>query len=226
MEFDVTKRQKKASIGGRIAFKLLNDHQVRAWDAMKSHDITFLVGPAGSAKSHLATAFAAEHVVKGFFDKVFVTRPVVEAAGERLGFLPGSYEDKISPYLRPIYDCLDSIFPEDSKILKEFFLERVEMLPLALARGRTMSNAVCILDEAQNATESQMRLWMTRMGIGSKLIITGDQTQADIHDPCLNRILDAMSDVDEVAIVDMPASAIVRHPVVGKILDAFDRMRT
>ncbi len=222
---------KRRSVGqSSVNVKLWNEHQERAWEAIESSDVTFLVGPAGTAKTHIATAYALKSLIDENHSKVYISRPVVEAAGEQLGFLPGRAEEKIHPYLVPIYECMDIIFgvdDSDNRDLiikqKEALLKKVHVFPIAHARGRSMHQAVCILDEAQNTTRSQLKLWMTRLGLGSKLIITGDPQQSDIKHSCLAGIIPHMRSKARITVVEFPNEAIVRNPLVTEILDAFAR---
>lgn len=158
--------------------ELLNDEQKAAYEAYKDNDVLFLVGAAGTGKSHLAVAFAVHDIIKKERSRIILSRPVVEA-GENLGFLPGDVDEKVYPYMLPLYDCLDKICGRDSEARKKID-EAYELAPLAFLRGRTFDGCVCILDEAQNCTRAQLKLFLTRLGKYSKMIITGDPTQSDL----------------------------------------------
>jgi phosphate starvation-inducible protein PhoH and related proteins len=197
--------------------------QKRYVDAIASNIITFGIGPAGTGKSWLAVAMAVQALQAKQVQRIILTRPAVEA-GERLGFLPGDLMAKIDPYLRPLYDALyDMVDPEGAQKL----LERgtVEVAPLAFMRGRTLNNSFIILDEAQNTTPEQMKMFLTRIGFGSKVVITGDRTQVDVPDGRsglvgLEKILDG---IDQLAFVHLDATDVVRHRIVADIVAAYER---
>jgi phosphate starvation-inducible protein PhoH and related proteins len=197
--------------------------QKRYVDAISNNVITFGVGPAGTGKSWLAVAMAVQALQAKEVQRIILTRPAVEA-GERLGFLPGDLMAKIDPYLRPLYDALyDMVELEGAQKL----LERgtVEVAPLAFMRGRTLNNSFIILDEAQNTTPEQMKMFLTRIGFGSKVVVTGDQTQVDVPDGKsglvnLERIL---TGVDNLAFVHLGKGDVVRHKIVADIVDAYER---
>ena len=193
-------------------------------DAIRKNDITFGIGPAGTGKTYIAVAMAASALKNKEVEKLILTRPAVEA-GERLGFLPGDLQEKVDPYLRPLYDALYDILGRDAALrLKE--KETIEVVPLAYMRGRTLDNSYIILDEAQNATKEQMKMFLTRMGFGSKLIITGDITQIDLPRGKRSGLVDAvhiLSDVEGIEICRLTDTDVVRHPLVRRIVNAYDR---
>ncbi|RMH27124.1 MAG: PhoH family protein [Planctomycetota bacterium] len=191
-------------------------------DAIREHDLVFGVGPAGTGKTYLAVA-AAVHLLKaGAVKKVVLVRPAVEA-GEKLGFLPGDMEAKVNPYLRPVFDALHDMM--DYSSIRRFMLhDVVEVAPLAFMRGRTLNRAVVILDEAQNTTRAQMKMFLTRMGQGSRMIVTGDLTQTDLPDPGQSGLADAIARLGEapgVACVLLTRADIVRHPLVQRVVEAY-----
>jgi len=205
--------------GGRVRPK--TSGQRRYVDAIGKHTITFGIGPAGTGKSWLAVAMAVQSLQRKEVERIVLTRPAVEA-GERLGFLPGDLMAKVDPYLRPLYDALhDMVGPEGAQKL----LERgtVEVAPLAFMRGRTLNNSFIILDEAQNTSPEQMKMFLTRLGFGSKAVITGDVTQVDVPDGRsglgdLERILDG---IDSLCFVHLTGRDVVRHKIVQDIVDAY-----
>ncbi|PIW69085.1 MAG: phosphate starvation-inducible protein PhoH [Ignavibacteriales bacterium CG12_big_fil_rev_8_21_14_0_65_30_8] len=193
-------------------------------DIATKNDICFAIGPAGTGKTYLAVALAVAELKKGNVKKIILARPAVEA-GESLGFLPGDFQEKIDPYLRPLYDALDDMMPSEK--LKGY-LEKtiVEIVPLAYMRGRTLNNAFVILDEAQNATDVQMKMFLTRLGANSKAIITGDITQIDLPGKSLSGLVqakDILSHIDGVGFVYFDKSDIVRHKLVKDIIDAYEK---
>ncbi len=200
--------------------------QKRYVDAIASNIITFGIGPAGTGKSWLAVAMAVQALQAKQVQRIILTRPAVEA-GERLGFLPGDLMAKVDPYLRPLYDALyDMVDPEGAQKLLE--RQTVEVAPLAFMRGRTLNNSFIILDEAQNTTPEQMKMFLTRIGFGSKVVVTGDRTQVDVPDgrsglAGLERILDG---IDQLAFVHLDASDVVRHRIVADIVAAYERGST
>lgn len=193
-------------------------------DAIKKNDITFGIGPAGTGKTYIAVAMAINALKSKQVEKIILARPAVEA-GERLGFLPGDLQEKVDPYLRPLYDALYDMLGRDATLrLKE--KETIEVVPLAYMRGRTLDNAFIILDEAQNATKEQMKMFLTRMGFGSKVIVTGDMTQIDLPRGKRSGLIDAMhilEGVSGIAFCKLTDSDVVRHPLVRKIVNAYDR---
>ena len=205
--------------GQRIFAKTLR--QKKFVDAVENNILTFAVGPAGTGKTYLAVAMAANAVKKGLVDRIILTRPAIEA-GEKLGFLPGDLQMKVDPYLKPLYDALMDMFGDDYTRL----IERgtVEIAPLAYMRGRTLSHAFIILDEAQNTTPEQMKMFLTRFGDGSRVIVTGDVTQIDIKGE-QSGLIDAenvLKDVDGIAFVHLSEEDVVRHGLVMKIVKAYN----
>lgn len=192
--------------------------------AILQHDMTFGLGPAGTGKTYLAVACAVDALERDLVKRIILTRPAVEA-GERLGFLPGDLAQKVDPYLRPLYDALYDLLGYE-KTQKLFERQVIEIAPLAYMRGRTLSHAFIILDEAQNTTREQMKMFLTRMGFGSKAVITGDLSQIDLpkNTPCgLKEAVKILSQVDSIAQVVFDARDVVRHPVVSKIVSAYEQ---
>jgi phosphate starvation-inducible PhoH-like protein len=211
-----------ATEGGR-SLRTRTDGQGRYVQALQQHDVTICVGPAGSGKTYLAVAWAVSLLKSKQVRKIVLVRPAVEA-GERLGFLPGDLVAKISPYLRPLYDALaDMMEPETVKKYMES--EVIEILPLAYMRGRTLNNSCIILDEGQNATTAQMKMFLTRMGANSKIVVTGDMTQTDLPRTVRSGLADAvhrLRNVEGLAIVYLDQADIVRNPLVTRIVKAYE----
>lgn len=201
--------------------ELLNTAQKMAWAAFQQHDVLFLTGPAGTGKTFLAVAFAIQQLLAKEAHKIILTRPIVES-GESLGFLPGDFEQKVNPYMMPMYDCIDKLVPADP--FRERVLNGIEVAPIAYMRGRTFSKAVCIFDEAQNASYVQLKLFLTRFGDDSKIIITGDPSQSDLRGTtvALSDIITRLCGVPGIGMVQFKANSIVRHPLVGKILERLE----
>ncbi|NCB41512.1 MAG: phosphate starvation-inducible protein PhoH [Clostridia bacterium] len=193
-------------------------------EEIRRNDIVFGVGPAGTGKTYIAVAMAINALKSKEVEKIVLARPAVEA-GERLGFLPGDMQEKVDPYLRPLYDALyDMLGKEGALRLKE--KETIEVVPLAYMRGRTLDNAFIILDEAQNATKEQMKMFLTRMGFGSKVIVTGDITQIDLPKGKRSGLVDAvqiLKDVEGISVCKLTDSDVVRHPLVRRIVNAYER---
>jgi phosphate starvation-inducible PhoH-like protein len=193
-------------------------------EAIRSHDLTFGIGPAGTGKTYLAMAMAASSLMQKRVKRIVLVRPAVEA-GEKLGFLPGDLAEKVNPYLRPLYDALyDMLEYEKVEQLRE--REQVEVAPLAFMRGRTLNDAFVILDEAQNATREQMRMFLTRFGFGSKVVVTGDITQTDLPHGARSGLREARELLDGVAGISFCSFTdqdVVRHPLVQKIIVAYER---
>ena len=187
------------------------------------NDITFAVGPAGTGKTYLSIALAVKALKEKKAKRLILSRPAVEA-GEKLGFLPGDMKEKVDPYLQPLYDALEDMIPNNK--LQEMTEHRtLQIAPLAYMRGRTLSDAVIILDEAQNATRRQMKMFLTRMGTGSKVIVSGDTSQTDLPSSQRSGLAEALSllkDIDGIAIVKLSKNDILRHKLVNKIVEAYD----
>ena len=201
-----------------------NRKQAALIDSIYANDITFGLGPAGTGKTYIAVALALKMLLSHTVRKLILTRPVVEA-GESLGFLPGDLVQKINPYLRPLFDIMETLLPAD--VLRSMEESNaVEVAPLAYMRGRTLHNAVVILDEAQNTTKEQMKMFLTRMGEGSKLIITGDPSQSDIRGRSESGLVHAVSlirTIDGIGTVEFSADEVVRHSLVQKIINAYEK---
>ena len=189
-----------------------------------SHDITFGIGPAGTGKTYLAVACAVDALERDAIKKIVLTRPAVEA-GERLGFLPGDLAQKVDPYLRPLYDALYDLMGFD-RVAKMFERQSIEIAPLAYMRGRTLNNAFIILDEAQNTTPEQMKMFLTRIGFGSRAVVTGDMTQMDLPRGQPSGLIEArrvLREVRGLAFTEFDTSDVVRHPLVARIVEAYER---
>ncbi len=208
--------------GRTIRAKTLN--QKRYVDAIDDHTIVFGIGPAGTGKTYLAVAKAVQALQSKAVNRIILTRPAVEA-GERLGFLPGTLSEKIDPYLRPLYDALHDMIEPD-KIPRLMTSGTIEVAPLAYMRGRTLNDAFIILDEAQNTTPEQMKMFLTRLGFGSTMVITGDTTQVDLPGGVrsgLAIVQEILSDVEDVAFCKLSSQDVVRHRLVADIVDAYSR---
>ncbi len=190
---------------------------------MQKHDLVFGIGPAGTGKTYLAVVMAVQALKNGHVKRIILTRPAVEA-GESLGFLPGDLKEKVDPYLRPLYDSLHDVLGLDQTTR---LIERgtIEIAPLAYMRGRTLDDAFVILDEAQNTTKAQMKMFLTRLGFGSKMVITGDKTQIDLPNGVASGLMHAehmLKGIKEISFQVLEAGDIVRHPIVAKIINAYD----
>ncbi len=215
---DLTLKTKKRHINPRT------EMQGAFIDAMNKHEMVFGLGPAGTGKTFLAVAKAVSAMLEGTVDRIILTRPAVEA-GENLGFLPGDLKDKIDPYLRPLYDALYEMLPADM-VEKKLENGEIEIAPLAYMRGRTLSHAAVILDEAQNTTSMQMKMFLTRLGEGSRMIINGDLTQTDLPRGVTSGLIDAvriLKDVPEIAFITFSEKDVVRHGLVSKIVKAYEK---
>ncbi|PIT76008.1 PhoH family protein [Limnohabitans sp. JirII-31] len=192
-----------------------------------NHDITFGIGPAGTGKTYLAVACAVDALERSAVQRIVLTRPAVKA-GEKLGFLPGDLGQKVDPYLRPLYDALYDLMGFD-RVQKAFERNAIEIAPLAFMRGRTLNNAFVILDEAQNTTPEQMKMFLTRIGFGAKAVVTGDVSQIDLPKGQLSGLIDAervLRRVKGIAICHFTSADVVRHPLVARIVDAYDAKRS
>jgi phosphate starvation-inducible protein PhoH and related proteins len=193
-------------------------------EALASHDMVFGVGPAGTGKTYLAVAQAVAMLQSGKVDRIVLSRPAVEA-GERLGFLPGDMKEKVDPYLRPLYDALYDMVPVD-QVTRRMNNGEIEIAPLAFMRGRTLAHAYAILDEAQNTSAMQMKMWLTRMGEGTRMVVTGDLTQVDLPAGVtsgLRDALDTLEGIPSISVVRFDKRDVVRHPLVAQIVDAYDQ---
>jgi len=191
------------------------------------HDITFGIGPAGTGKTYLAVACAVDALERSAVQRIVLTRPAVEA-GEKLGFLPGDLGQKVDPYLRPLYDALYDLMGYE-RVQKAFERNALEIAPLAFMRGRTLNNAFIILDEAQNTTPEQMKMFLTRIGFGARAVVTGDVSQIDLPRGQLSGLIDAervLKRVSGIAVTRFTSADVVRHPLVARIVDAYDAQRT
>ena len=207
-----------------IVIKVKTPNQRKLVDSASKNDIVFAIGPAGTGKTYTAVALAVKALKNKEVKKIIITRPAVEA-GENLGFLPGDLKEKIDPYLRPIYDALDDMIPQEKL---KFYLENrtIEIAPLAYMRGRTLNKAFILLDEAQNTTSMQMKMFLTRMGIQSKTIITGDKSQVDLPKNQTSGLGDAeriLGGIEGIAFVELDGSDVVRHRLVREIIEAYGK---
>jgi phosphate starvation-inducible PhoH-like protein len=205
--------------GKKIVPKTQN--QISYVKAIEENDLVFVIGPAGTGKTYLAVAVAVQYLKSGRVSKLVLTRPAVEA-GEKIGYLPGGILEKVDPFMRPIYDCLYDIldYREVSKLIERGILE---VIPIAFMRGRTISDAFIIVDEAQNLTYDQVKMTLTRMGLGSKMVLTADLTQIDIQKSGLSGLDQILGGIEGIAFVYLNHQDVVRHPVVSKIIQAFER---
>ena len=197
--------------------------QKQYFEALNNYELVFGLGPAGTGKSYLAVAKGIDLLKKGLIEKIILTRPAVEA-GERLGFLPGDMKEKIDPYLRPIYDALYEMMPSD-RVEKKINSGEIEIAPLAFMRGRTFNNAFVIVDEAQNTTSVQMKMVLTRIGEGSRMVINGDLSQVDLPKGQVSGLKETqkiLSKIREIKIISLKANDVIRHRIVAKIIKAYD----
>lgn len=196
-------------------------------ETIDKHDMVFGVGPAGTGKTYLAVAKGVEKLLNGDVERLVVTRPAVEA-GERLGFLPGDMQEKIDPYLRPVYDALYDMMPQDH-VVRMMAQGQIEIAPLAFMRGRTLNHAFVVLDEAQNTTSMQMKMFLTRLGENGQMVINGDISQTDLprgEMSGLAQAVDLLKDDKDIAVIRFKVDDVVRHPLVGRIIKAYDRQKT
>lgn len=194
--------------------------------ALKENELVFAEGPAGTGKTYLAVALGVEMMLAGQIDRLILSRPAVEA-GERLGFLPGDIREKVDPYLRPLYDALHDMLPLE-QVSKKLAVGEIEVAPLAFMRGRTLSDSVIILDEAQNTTEVQMKMFLTRLGTNSRMIVTGDLTQVDLPKGTPSGLQDAihtLQGVRGVGVINFTEQDVVRHPLVSRIVRAYEHKK-
>jgi phosphate starvation-inducible PhoH-like protein len=214
-------RTRRTDLAGRTP------NQVTYLRNILSHDITFGIGPAGTGKTYLAVACAVDALERSAVQRIVLTRPAVEA-GERLGFLPGDLAQKVDPYLRPLYDALYDLMGAD-KVGKAFDKGTLEIAPLAFMRGRTLNHAFVILDEAQNSTAEQMKMFLTRIGFGTRVVVNGDVSQIDLPRGTESGLIDAervLRRVRGIATTRFTSSDVVRHPLVARIVEAYDASRT
>jgi phosphate starvation-inducible PhoH-like protein len=214
---DLRLRTRRHDLTGRTP------NQVAYLRNILSHDITFGIGPAGTGKTYLAVACAVDALERNAVQRIILTRPAVEA-GERLGFLPGDLAQKVDPYLRPLYDALYELMGIE-RVGKAFEKATLEVAPLAFMRGRTLNHAFVILDEAQNTTPEQMKMFLTRIGFGSKAVVTGDTSQVDLPRGTVSGLVDAervLHDVKGIATTRFTSADVVRHPLVARIVEAYD----
>ncbi len=219
---DIPKDVLVYSIGGR-PIKARSENQHRLIEAYEENDMVFAVGPAGTGKTYLSIALAVKALKEKTIKKIVLSRPAVEA-GEKLGFLPGDMKDKIDPYLQPLYDALEDMIPA-ARLQDMMDKHIIQIAPLAFMRGRTLSDAVVILDEAQNTTPAQIRMFLTRMGWNTKMIITGDMTQIDLprdQKSGLREALDILSGIEGIGVVSLNKKDIVRHKLVTRIVNAYE----
>jgi phosphate starvation-inducible protein PhoH and related proteins len=210
----------------RTDLKARSPNQSVYLDNIANHDITFGIGPAGTGKTYLAVACAVDALERSAVQRIVLTRPAVEA-GEKLGFLPGDLAQKVDPYLRPLYDALYDLMGFD-KVAKAFERNALEVAPLAFMRGRTLNNAFVILDEAQNTTPEQMKMFLTRIGFGAKAVVTGDISQIDLPKGQMSGLVEAehiLKRVKGIAHTRFTSADVVRHPLVARIVDAYDAAR-
>ena len=207
----------------RGELKARTANQVGYLNQIATHDITFGIGPAGTGKTYLAVACAVDALERSAVQRIVLTRPAVEA-GEKLGFLPGDLGQKVDPYLRPLYDALNDLMGYD-KVQKAFERQQIEIAPLAFMRGRTLNHAFIILDEGQNTTPEQMKMFLTRIGFGSKAVVTGDVSQIDLPKTQMSGLVDAeriLRRTPGIAMTHLTSVDVVRHPLVARIVDAYD----
>lgn len=235
--FEIAKTQKvqtidysilnQTTIGKTVSGKVIHPKTSGQYEfnqLMNNKAITFALGPAGTGKTYLAVVKAVMCLKKGEVNRIVLTRPAVEA-GESLGFLPGDLKEKVDPYLIPLYDCLNEMlgFEQVEKYIEK---KIIEIAPLAYMRGRTLDNAFVILDEAQNTTSNQMKMFLTRLGFHSKMVITGDPSQVDLPSKITSGLMEAVykcKDIEEIGVIQLQSSDVVRNPIVAKIIDAYGK---
>jgi phosphate starvation-inducible PhoH-like protein len=217
------KNQQTVAKGGSFHIEFLNTSQKLAWAAFRQHDVLFMIGPAGTAKSFLSCAFAVEQLLNNKNIKnIVLTRPIVEA-GESLGFLPGDFNEKVDPYIAPMYDALDLLVGKNSP-QRDRVNAAIKVVPLAYMRGHSFRDSICILDEAQNSTKGQLKLFLSRFCTGSKVIVNGDPLQSDLYGgkEVLIETVEKLKGVSGIGVVEFKADSIVRHPLVGRILEKLE----
>jgi phosphate starvation-inducible protein PhoH and related proteins len=210
----------------RADLRARSSNQAQYLASIAAHDISFGIGPAGTGKTYLAVACAVDALERSAVQRIVLTRPAVEA-GEKLGYLPGDLSQKIDPYLRPLYDALYDLMGFE-KVQKAFERQQLEIAPLAFMRGRTLNHSFVILDEAQNTTPEQMKMFLTRLGFSSKAVITGDVSQIDLPAGQPSGLIDAervLRDVKGIAMTHLTSADVVRHPLVARIVDAYDQAK-
>lgn len=209
-----------------MVIKAKTPNQIKLVEAAMNSDLIFAIGPAGTGKTYTSVAIAVRALKRKEIKRIIIARPAVEA-GENLGFLPGDLKEKIDPYLRPVYDALDDMIPAEK--LRQYFEQRViEVAPLAFMRGRTLNNAIVILDEAQNATHTQLKMFLTRMGPHAKFIITGDLTQIDLPKQGASGLLNAihiLKNIPGISIVELTVQDVIRHRLVKSIVNAYEQFK-
>ena len=215
--------QKRINPAGRKQVTARGPNQKRYLEAIENHDIVFGIGPAGTGKTYLAVAMAVQYLMAKRVNRIILARPAVEA-GEKLGFLPGDMREKVDPYLRPLYDALNDMLPGD-QVVKRMTSGEIEVAPLAFMRGRTLAHSFVILDEAQNTTPMQMKMFLTRLGQGSRMAITGDLSQIDLPSGTksgLKDALEAVEGIQGIGVARFSEVDVVRHPLVARIVGAYD----
>lgn len=212
----------KKSHSGKFHVEFLSTAQKLAWAAFNQHDVLFLMGPAGCGKTHLAMAFAVNEILQRRKSRIILTRPIVES-GENLGFLPGDLLEKVNPYMMPLYDVLRKLVGTEGP-QRELIDRSIEIAPIAYMRGRTFDDAVCIFDEAQNASMPQLKLFLTRFGQNSKIIVNGDPAQSDLKGENVAMVdcIHKLESLPGIGIVRFKADSIVRHSLIGKILERLE----
>lgn len=216
VEREATREQNRT----QITFEFLTERQRQAWETYQKNEVLFLTGPAGTGKTFLAMMFAVRDILEKRRQNIILTRPIVEA-GESLGFLPGDFTEKVNPYMMPLYDCYHMLCPGHTiknKVIEQSF----EVAPLAYMRGRTFNDAVCIFDEAQNATLIQLKLFLSRFGKNSKIIITGDPEQSDLKKSGLGTVLTKLDGLEGIGFVNFLREDIVRHSLITAILERLE----
>jgi phosphate starvation-inducible PhoH-like protein len=202
-----------------VEIRLRTENQNKAWKLLEKKDISVLLGSAGSGKTFLAMAYAINAVLSKQCEKIVLTRPIVEA-GEKLGFLPGTFGEKVNPYMQPLYDTMEILLGKQGK-QREIINKAVVLAPLCYMRGRTFNDSICIFDEAQNATYTQLKLFLSRFGVNTKVIITGDPEQSDLFraDIPLMNVVEKIHDISGVGLLQFTTKDVVRHPLVAKVLE-------